>query len=352
MNQSLNSEIDFDLDKSNMKEAISSFPFQIEEAIRNYKKIKFNNQYDAISNVLVLGMGGSAIGADLTKVLVQNSCIVPIVVNRSYTIPNWVGPNTLVVASSYSGNTEETLEAFSQCKKRTSKIIIISTGGELVLQSNKKNYDKIILPKGYQPRAALGYSFTYLIILLEKIKLIPKIILEEINNSVRSIKNLGLDLSKAPSSIINIVQKIHSTCPIIYGSEELTSVVALRFKGQLAENGKILSFNSNFPEHNHNEIEGWTLNKSIIKKFSLIWIKDIEEDIRIKNRMHISSNIIKRLPKYELTIQKSGATIVERLLKLIHFVDWISYYVALYNKIDPTPVKRIEKLKIQIKEMI
>jgi len=351
MSQLLKSEIDFDLDKSNMKEAIISFPYQIEAAISDYEMIKFKNQYDTINNILVLGMGGSAIGADLAKVIVQNSCIVPIFINRSYAIPNWVGPNTLVVASSYSGNTEETLEAFSQCKKRTSKIIIISTGGELVLQSNKKNYDKIIIPGGYQPRAALGYSFTFLIILLEKIKLIPKIILEKINNSIKSIKALSLDLSKAPDSILNIAQKIHSTCPIIYGSEELTSVVALRFKGQLAENGKILSFSSNFPEHNHNEIEGWTLNKSIIKEFSLIWIKDIEEDLRIKNRMHISSNIIKKLPKYELTIQNSGSTKVERLLKLIHYVDWISYYVALYNKIDPTPVKRIEKLKIQMKEI-
>ena len=348
MNTTLRGNINLDLDKSKMEEAIQSFPFQISDAIAKFQNINLINKYQEINNIMILGVGGSAIGADLAKIIVNEDCCQPIILNRSYTIPNWVNSKTLIIACSYSGNTEETLNAFKQCKKRNCKIIIISTGGKLVEEGQKLKLDNIIIPSGYQPRAALGYSFMFIILLLEKLRYIPNIIIKNINNSIKALKILSFDLSKEKNSAIEIAQIIHSTCPVIYGSENLTGVVALRFRCQLAENAKMLSFHNNFPEQNHNEIEGWTVNKNIINKFSLIWLRDSDDYFKIKTRMDISSKLLNSIPKYQLTISQSGNNKIERLLKLIHYTDWISFYAAIFNNVDPTPVKRIESLKIKI----
>ena len=166
--------------------------------------------------------------------------------------------------------------------------------------------------------------------------------LELLSNKLKQVDN--------PSLLI--AEHIHATCPIIYGSEDLTWVVALRFKGQLAENAKMLSFHNHFPEQNHNEIEGWTANPDIINKFSIIWIKDKGDHLGIQNRMKISSELLESCDCRQLTIIQQGNNRVERLLKLIHYTDWISYYAALLNNVDPTPVDRIQKLKIKIAQSI
>ena len=163
----MNEKIDFSIDVSNMKDAIKSFPNQIRESFEIMQNWSLINKYDEIQMILVLGMGGSAIGGDLVKVIVQNNCSIPIIINRSYSIPEWVDDKTLILASSYSGNTEETLSAFKQCHKKKSPIIIISTGGIISKYATEMHLDKIVIPKGFQPRAALGFSFTLIILILK-----------------------------------------------------------------------------------------------------------------------------------------------------------------------------------------
>ena len=147
---------------------------------------------------------------------------------------------------------------------------------------------------------------------------------------------------------MEIAEEIYSTCPIIYGSEDLTWVVALRFRGQLAENAKMLSFHHHFPEQNHNEIEGWTVNKDIMCRFSIIWLRDVDDHTGIQARMNIASSLLETFPGSQINILQSGANRIERLLKLIHYTDWISYYTALLNNVDPTSINRIQELKDRI----
>ena len=147
---------------------------------------------------------------------------------------------------------------------------------------------------------------------------------------------------------MEIAKEIHSTCPIIYGSEELTWVVALRFRGQLAENAKMLSFHHHFPEQNHNEIEGWTSNCDIMNRFSILWLRDEDDHPRTQARMDISLSLLNALAGCHLTISQMGSQRTERLLKLINFTDWVSFYAALLNSVDPTPVDRIRELKNRI----
>ena len=152
------------------------------------------------------------------------------------------------------------------------------------------------------------------------------------------------------SSAVSVAEHIHTTCPIIYGSEDLTWVAALRFRGQLAENAKMLSFHHHFPEQNHNEIEGWTANPDIMSRFSIIWLKDEDDHSGIQARMNISASLLDSYPGTQVTITQQGANRVERLMKLIHYTDWVSYYAALMNDVDPTPVNHIQEIKSKISE--
>ena len=341
-------QIDFSLDGSNMKDAIKSFPSQIEKSFDMMKDWISLNEYGEINKIMVIGMGGSAIGGDLAKVIIQDNCSIPIFINRSYSIPKWVDDNTLIIASSYSGNTEETLSAFHQCYDRKCPIIILSTGGIIGKYASEMHLDKITMPKDFQPRAALGFSFTLIILLLKYFNFINEDILNEVKRSIISMKKIKLDIPNSSNIALHIASEIHGTCPIIYGSEDLGWIVALRLKGQLAENSKILSFHNHFPEQNHNEIEGWTINEDIMKRFSVIWIKDEADHKSTKLRMDISATLIDSISAKQINICQSGHSRIERLINLIHLVDWISYYLALFNGVDPTPVNRIQELKRKI----
>ena len=345
MSDFIHKGINLDLDKLNMRGSIMDFPSQIAKSFDIMKNWFPTKNYSGIKNIIVLGMGGSAIGGDVTKVIIQNHCLVPIIINRSYNIPIWVDSSTLVIASSYSGDTEETLSAFSQCLERKCRILVLSTGGLITQYADDMRLDRVMIPKGYQPRAALGFSFTLILLVLKHLGFIPITLAEHVEKSITSIEKLCKELSQEENAALEIAERIYSTCPIIYGSEDLTWVVALRFRGQLAENAKMLSFHHNFPEQNHNEIEGWTFNVDIMSRFSIIWLQDKEDHSRNQERMDISSSLLESIPDNQLFISQSGANKIERLIKLIHYTDWISYYVALLNNVDPSPVTRIQEIK-------
>ena len=160
------------LDPQNMFQSIYDFPDHILEAMEIGKSISLSNTYKNIQNIVIAGMGGSAIGGDIAKTLTNNELKVPLTISRNYTLPNWVDKNTLVICSSYSGNTEETLSSFQDAKDRSAMIIGISTGGSLTKKLNENNFDSILIPKGLQPRAALAFSLVPILFLLKKLDFI------------------------------------------------------------------------------------------------------------------------------------------------------------------------------------
>ena len=344
------SVLNTELDQSNMRGAIADFPDQIKKSFSIMGNWKPQNEYKDIRQIMVLGMGGSAIGGDVTRVISQNSCTVSIIVNRSYNIPKWVDSHTLILASSYSGGTEETLSAFAECREQNCPIIVLSTGGKITELANEYGLDIVTDPSGFQPRAALGFSFSLILILLNRLGFVPRETVKMVKISLEPLETLASELNRSENPALTIAEQIHSTCPIIYGSEDLTWVAALRFRGQLAENAKMLSFHHHFPEQNHNEIEGWTVNRDIMSRLSIVWLKDEEDHLGTRARMRISSTLLESSAGSQLEITQSGVNIVERLLKLIHFTDWVSYYAALLNNVDPTPVNRIQELKLKISE--
>ena len=334
------------IDIDGMRGQISSLYDQVKHSIDimnsfKSKNYSYSNIIDNYNKILIIGMGGSAIGADFARTIVQNNISIPISVVRDYSIPNWVDKKTFIIASSYSGNTEETLSAYNECLKRGCSSIIISTGGELTRIAVDNKVGIIKLPRGYQPRAAIGYSLSILLLLFVEIGLISKKYIKDLNQVVDN--QLG---KKYLNEAKLIAQKLVKTFPIIYSGSGYMEILSTRLRGQLAENAKILSYQSVFPEHNHNEIEGWSKNlEEMNSKFSIVWLKDENDSSYIQKRMGIVKDIIRDYPSQQFEIQVSGESILERVFTMIHTIDWISFYLAILYDSNPSPVGNISQLK-------
>src|SRR3989338_5305510 len=258
------------VDKDNMLQAIRDFPKQCREALALPKGLSVPGE---VKNIVIAGMGGSAIGGDLLRVYMHSSKI-PIYISRDYTVPGFVDSGSLVFAVSYSGNTEETLSSYYDAYEKRAKIIAITSGGKL-----GDECDKVIkVPAGLQPRAALGYLFFPMLGILHNTG-IAKVKNSELNEMIDLLKqtekfnDLGAGLSK----------KLKDKTPIIYSSEAL-GAIAFRWKTQINENAKMPAFYNVFSEMNHNEIAGY---QGMSKEFAAVLIRDKYDNEQIKKRMDI-----------------------------------------------------------------
>ncbi|MDB4126184.1 bifunctional phosphoglucose/phosphomannose isomerase [Candidatus Marinimicrobia bacterium] len=338
------------IDESNMYQAILDFPKQIKYSLDNFKENyntdKSLEDYKNINKILILGMGGSAISGLLIKEILDMESCTPTFVNQNYSIPKWVDKNTLVIASSYSGNTEETLTACKECINKNAEIIAVSTGGNLIELLDNKNYIK--LPKDIQPRAALGYSFSAILLLLNNLKFIDRNINSELTESLPYLTkktNIYSDKDNNNDAVL-IASKINNKTPIIYAQQGVFNILAYRFKCQLAENSKILSFNNMIPEMNHNEIEAFYSNNSF-DNYCLIWIEDNTYHKKNIERFKVTSEILKKYIKNQIFINlnEKNPNMLCTYLEYIILFDWISFYCAINNDVDPTIIPNINNLK-------
>ena len=340
------------IDKSNMYKSISEFPkhvqhsFDFFEKNSSIKNIISNN----INNILILGMGGSAITGLLFKEILADKLSITVNVNQGYTIPEWVNENTLIIACSYSGNTEETLIGLEKCLSKTSKIIGFSTGGKLIDIINENKNDYVLMPKGLQPRAALGYSFTLMLILLNRIGFIKNSIIIDFQNNLPELSKYNEIFSEQKETNISykIAKDIYDKNPLIYAQDGVFGIIGYRFKCQLVENSKILAFNNFIPEMNHNEIEAITENVNTKNNFVVVWINNDEYHIRNKKRIDIVKTIWSNKIKTQIEINLDLEHIKSNLIKYliyINLMDWISYHAAILIQIDPSIIPNINKLK-------
>ena len=341
------------IDKSNMFQSIWDFPENIIDAVKLSESILLNDIYDDVNKIIIAGMGGSAIGGDVVNSLIKEDIKFPYFVNRGYDIPAWTDSSTLVICSSYSGNTEETISVLNKAKSVNAKVIGITTGGTLESLCIESNYDHVIIPSGLQPRAALAFSFIPLLYILKRSGLIQAELKSWLYSSANLIKSKREDYSKHndANDIFNLAKNIYSKLPIIYADSESLETVAVRLKGQICENGKILSYHSIFPEMNHNEIVGWQNNSEFFSNYYVLWLIDKEMNQRNKSRHEIISDILNSLKVNQYKIEVSGDTFKERFLLLIHYGDWLSYWCAMFHNTDPSPVENIQTLKDKLSKI-
>ena len=337
-------------DKSGMLETLESFPGQCARA----KKIgldfdppdSFKGRY---KNIVCTGMGGSAIGADIARSYVADEAKAPLIVNRNYSLPNFVDRESIVIAASYSGNTEETLSAYKDAKKKNARIIAITSGGDLKAMADKDGFPVLLIPGGLQPRCAVGYSFFPLLITLSKLGLVPDKS-KEINGAIKTMEyirdnKIGQKVPQANNYAKKIAKEIHLKYPVIYGSADHIDSVVTRWRGQLSENAKTISSGHLFPEMNHNEIVGWQYPKNTLKDFTVILLRDIADHPRVSRRIDITADILKDEGIKVIEVNSTGDDLLGRIFSLIYIGDFVSFYLAVLNRTDPTPVKRIAYLK-------
>lgn len=326
---------------------------QFDVLVNSYKQIEFawNNNINIsgidkskINNIIITGLGGSAIAGDLLKNYLQNELKFPYQVNRNYYLPSYANENTLLIVSSYSGNTEETIEVFKKGIEKGCQIICITTGGTITKIAQEFNFPIIFLKPGFQPRYALGVSFFTLLKIFQELNLI-----ENHNETVHSIikiwKEKGLELSRENNDAKIIADKILNKIPIIYSAEDLTSAVGNRLKCQFNENSKLHAFHNLIPELNHNEIIGWETFENKTFNCILISIHDINYHEQIKKRFSVTESLIEKSGCEVIRISGSQESFKERLMYLIYFGDWITYYTAVLRGFDPSTIKYIDFLK-------
>jgi glucose/mannose-6-phosphate isomerase len=341
------------IDKDNMFDVIKSFPIQIEDAVQIAGNVDISNiNFGELKNIVVNGLGGSAIGGDFARSFTTYKIDVPIIINRNYLLPSFANSNTLAVISSYSGDTEETNSAYRDAIKRNCKIICISSGGLVGKTANENCHFLLKIPGGLQPRCALGYSFFTLIILLSKLGFIEDLSIEigAVIELLKRKSDIYSNISSDENPAIKLAKLLIGKLPIIYSSVDILDVVNLRWRGQLSENAKVLAYGNLYPEMNHNELVGWKLNEDILKRIVVIMFKDREDNERIKLRMEITNKILQKYADEIIILKGEGKSKLERIFDLVHLGDWVSYYLAIINKINPTPVEAINFLKNKLAE--
>ncbi|MDZ4723857.1 MAG: bifunctional phosphoglucose/phosphomannose isomerase [candidate division Zixibacteria bacterium] len=341
------------LDPGNMYNRIFDFPEQLTDAQKISAAWKIDAQgFAGIKNIVVIGMGGSAIGGDLVRSLLANKLLVPFQVCRNYVLPEYVDDETLVIASSYSGNTEETLSAVEDALGRKALMVAITTGGLLEDVAKLNDIPYIKIPGGLQPRAALGYSFVPLLLFFEKIGLVKGLsaqLTAAIARIQKTREQFIEDLPTEKNPAKRLAAQIIGKIPVVYAGPTLSDVVAVRWKGQLCENGKNLAFANTYPEFNHNELVGWSETIASHKEHLIvIQLRDSDDHPKVSRRMDTVRGIIEKQGIKVVEFQSVGSNSLERMLSLIQMGDFVSYYLAILNGVDPTPVEAIETLKKEL----
>lgn len=342
-----------EFDKQNMYEKIVGFHKQIIAGIEIGTGADLAGlQNGSFKNIILAGMGGSAIGGDLLKSLLQNDLTMPFFVVRNYDLPAFADGNSLVICSSYSGNTEETLSAFQAALDRKCKILCITTGGELSRRAKRSGLPVVTIPSGFVPRAALGYSLAPLLIILGRLGFCPDYS-GPLERCAEDLEKWGnqFQFESGSNGAFDLARRLAGKIVIIYSGPELLDAVAYRFKGQICENAKQLAFSNIFPEFNHNELVGWGLSAAYMDKLAVIILHDRDDHKQVVRRMDIIKQILAEKKVEIIDLNTKGDSPLCRMFSVIQLADYTSYYMALLNKIDPTPVDVIDYLKGRLAEI-
>lgn len=326
-----------------MKNLITGFGNQLRHALEIGANASLQNNTKEIQNVLITGLGGSGIGGTIVSELVAKECIVPICINKGYDLPNYINENTLVICSSFSGNTEETIEVFHKAKAEGAEIACVSSGGKLIelAKENKLNY--IQLPTAESPRTMMGYSITQLLHFLNHYGLISENFKAELNKAADLIDNLQEQIQ---ADAERISDHLEGKIPVIYACDGYEGM-AVRFRQQVNENAKMLCWHHIVPEMNHNELVGWR-NKN--EDLAVIFFRNETDYTRNQKRLEINKEVVSKYTSSVMEYWSKGASMIEKTFYFVNVGDHVSYILSKRNGVIAEEIDVINHLKGSLAE--
>lgn len=324
-----------------MERFVSNFTKQLQEAIEIGKSSTLSKANKTIQNVVISGLGGSGIGGKIVSELVEKDLKVPVVINNNYFLPTFANENTLVIVSSYSGNTEETVYAMKEAIERNCEIACITSGGTVKELAEKHRLNYIIIPGGNPPRSMLPYSLVQQFFILANYGLISH---SNINEIEKSISLLDSYIEEIKNESEKVAHKLLNKTTAIYADASIGGV-ATRFKQQINENSKELCWDHVIPEMNHNELVGWAGGSN---QYAAIFLRNQDDFNRNQVRTKVSINIVSKYTDTVIEIYSKGDSLVQKALYLILLTDWVSVYLGNLKGVDTIEVDVITGLKEEL----
>jgi len=335
------------IDTKSMRHLLETLPDQVATAGAMVRGLSVPLQ-QPVENIVVTGMGGSAIGGDIARAAVLRILKVPLIINRDYELPAFVAERTLLIASSYSGNTEETIAAYGQARQSRASIICVTSGGTLARLAVEDGLPLLRVPGGMPPRAAVGFSTLLILGVLQGAGLIPDITadLDETEGLLADLcRRCGPQVRLPDNPAKAVASSLHGRLIAVYGSSPMLEVAAYRWRGQIEENAKTLAFHHALPEMNHNELVGWKLPADVLRQIAVVFLRDPRDHPQVKRRFDLTREIVDGKCGRSLEVWATGTSPLARLFSTICLGDFVSLYLAFLNKVDPTPVAVIDDMK-------
>ncbi|MGQ9585754.1 MAG: bifunctional phosphoglucose/phosphomannose isomerase [Anaerolineae bacterium] len=335
------------LDPEGMLEHIRELPAQCRTAWKDLAGWQLPEGHRSAKALVVAGMGGSAIGGDLLRTWAEPLSPVPILVCRDYRLPHWVGPSTLVVASSYSGGTEETLAAFQDALTRGAFAMALTTGGELGSAAEAAGVPCVRIRYRSAPRAALGVSFVSLLRIAHQAGLVPdpeRDLDEGVAEMERLRAEIGEEVPEAHNPAKRLAQELYGRPVVVYGAEHLREV-ARRWKGQVNENAKAWAFYEEIPEMNHNAVMAYESQPTVNRTFGVIFLTSPENHPRNQIRFRATADLLRRYGVAYHQVEARGKSRLAQMLTALFYGDYLSFYLAMLYGKDPTHIGTIQYIK-------
>lgn len=301
-------------------------------------------------HVVLAGMGGSALAADMLKMLLKDTLTVPVEVVKGYDIPHFANSDTLVVTISHSGNTEETVSCYEQAKARGCLLTVMATGGALFERAVADGVCRARVPSGAQPRMSTVYHLRTLLKLLEAFGVTDGALFDELGESAAWLGERVSEWAPERATSENYAKQLAlgtvGKTAVFYGGQ-LTAPVAYKWKISWNETAKNVAFCNQYPEFNHNEFMGWT-SHPVEKPYAVFDLRSSFEQPRIIERMELSDRMLSGMRPKATVIELAGETLAQQFLWAMALADMTSIYGAILNNVDPTPVEMIERFKTSL----
>ncbi len=337
-------------DPGGMLGSVAALPEQCRDGYRIGRSLSLASAAD-VRAVAVCGMGGSGVAGDVLRALAAERLGAPVEVVRAPTLPAWCGPDSLVVASSYSGDTAETLACFDEALRRGCRSLVVTAGGALGARAEAAGAATVIVPAGLMPRAAFGYLCLGLLGALEAAELFPPLE-EELAEALETLEALVPTLVPTVPTSVNPAKRLASAMgrrtPVVWGAEGVGAVAASRWKTQFNENAKTPAFAAALPELDHNEVVGWS--KGSGSRFFVVALRHDEEHPDVAVRFAPSIEIARESGALVEEVWASGRSRLGKLLSLVAVGDFTSTYLGIARGEDPTPIEAIVRLKAALAE--